>query len=149
MRRDEFPNFLDWWVENEAEYRALSYAEDGNPVPLADLLRSVGNLATIEARIFVADRLEGKKRQRGLKRTIAQQAREVAILGTVRSIQDELGCGERRAMSVFMDRHPNECSDDDTLKTYVRRAKATLSKAFGRELPRKVQKSRNTEPEKT
>lgn len=149
MRRDEFPSFLDWWVENEAEYRALSSAEDGNPVPLADLLRSVGNLATHEARVFVADRLEGKKRRRGLKRTIAQQAKEVAILGAVRSIQDELGCGERRAMSVFLDRHLDECSDEDTLKTYFRRSKATLKEAFGREPPRKVQKSRNTEPERT
>lgn len=148
MRRDEFQSFLDWWAENEAEYRALSYAEDGNPVPLAELIRSVGNLATQEARAFVADRLEGKKKRRGLKRTIAQQAKEVGILGIVRSIQDELGCSEHRAMSVFLDRHPDECSDLDTLKTYVRRAKATLKEAFGREPPSKVQKSANTEPER-
>lgn len=145
MRRDECPSFLDWWVENEAEYRALSDAEDGNPIPLAEMIRSVGHLATLEARTFVADRLEGKKKRRGLKRTIAQQAKEVGILGLVRSIQDELGCSEHRAMNVFLDRHPDACRDLDTLKTYVRRAKETLKDAFGREPPRKVQKSPNPE----
>ena len=148
MRRDEYPSFLDWWVENEAEYRALSEAEDGNPSPLAELIRNLGSLATQEARAFVADRLEGKKKRRGRKREIVQQADELGILGVIRDIQNELGCGEHRAMIVFLERHPNECKSDETLKTYVRRAKASLKEMIGREPPRKVQKSPNTEPER-
>ena len=147
MRRGEYQSFLDWWIENEVEYRALSDAQDGNPFPLAELIRNVGNLATQEARAFVADRLEGKRKRRGLKRTVVQQAKEVGILGIVRGIQEELGCSEHRAMSIFLDRHPDACSDQDALKTYVRRAKATLKEAFGHEPLPVFQKSRNPEPD--
>jgi len=61
MKRDEYPTFIDWWAANEAEYRALSDAQDGNPNTLADLIRSVGTLKTREAREFVADRLKVRK----------------------------------------------------------------------------------------
>ena len=61
MNRHEHPTFTDWWIANEAEYRALSDAQDGNPTTLADLIRSAGTLKTRETREFVADRLEGKK----------------------------------------------------------------------------------------
>ena len=146
MKRHEYPTFLDWCAVNEAEYRALSDAQDGNPVPLADLIRSAGNLEAREARDFVADRLEGKKKQRGSKRTISQQAKEVRILGMIREIQTELECGEYQAIEVFLDRFPAECRNNrDTLKTYIRRAKATLKAAVGREPPPVVQKSRNPE----
>ena len=148
MNRHEYPTFIDWWVANEAEYRALSDAQDGNPTTLADLIRSAGTLKTRETREFVADRLEGKKKQRGRKRTIAQQAKELGILGMVREIKAELECSEYHALGIFLDRYPNECgNNEDTLRTYVRRAKATLKAAVGREPPPVVQKRRNSEPE--
>ena len=31
MNRHEYPTFIDWWVANEAEYCALTDAQDGNP----------------------------------------------------------------------------------------------------------------------
>lgn len=147
MKRHDFQTFIDWWAANETEYRALSDAQDGDPVPLANLIRSVGRLEAWEARQFVADQLEGKKRQKGSKRTIAQQAKEVGILGMVRDIQKELNCSENRALEVFLDRHPDATDNLDTLRTYVRRAKATLKAAFGREPEPLVQKRRISEPE--
>ncbi len=147
MRRDEFSNFLDWWAVNEAEYRALSTAEDGNPFPLANLIRSVGCLETMEARAFVADRLEGKEKPRGRKRTIAQQAKEMGILAIIWDIQRELECTETGAFEVFLDRYPKECGNSlDTLRTYVRRAKATYKTIAGREPNPIFQNSRNSEP---
>lgn len=148
MNRHEYSTFIDWWIANEAEYRALSDAQDGNPTTLANLIRSAGILKTRETREFVADRLEGKKKQRGSKRTIAQQAKEVGILGMVREIQAELECSEYHARGIFLDRYPNECgNNEDTLKTYIRRAKATFKAWVGREPPPVVQKRRNSEPE--
>lgn len=147
MKRDEYPTFIDWWAINETEYRALTDAQDGNPAPLANLVREVGFLATKEAREFVADRLEGKKKTRGSKRTIAQQAKEVGILGRVREIQREFDCGEHSAMTIFMDRYPDVCQNEDTLKTYLRRAKVTFKKAVGREPPPVVLEKRKSEPE--
>lgn len=148
MKRQEFPTFLDWWAVNEAEYRALSDAEDGNPVLLAKLIRSAGRLETREAREFVADRLEGKKKRKGSKRTIGQQARELAIFGMVRDIQKELECSEYHALQVFLDRYPAECAGNlETLRTYIRRAKGALKATFGREPEPLVQKRRISEPE--
>ena len=148
MNRHEYPTFRDWWEANEAEYSALSVAQDGNPTNLADLIRSAGILKTRETREFVADRLEGKKKQRGIKRTIAQLTKELRILGMVREIQAELECSEYHALRIFLDRYPDECgNNEDTLRTYIRRAKATLKAAFGREPPPVVQKRRNSEPE--
>ena len=148
MNRHEYPTFIDWWVANEAEYCALTDAQDGNPNTLADLIRSDGTLKTRETREFVADRLESKKKQRGSKRTVGQQAKELGILGMVREIQLELGCTEYHALGIFLDRYPNECgNNEDTLRTYIRRAKTTLTAAFGRKPPPVVQKRRNSEPE--
>ena len=148
MNRHEYSTFIDWWIANEAEYRALSDAQDGNPTTLANLIRSAGILKTRETREFVADRLEGKKKQRGSKRTIAQQAKEVGILGMIREIQTELECSEYHALGVFLDRYPKECgNNENNLRTYIRRAKATLKAAVGREPPPVVQKRRNSEPE--
>ncbi len=132
MRRDDYPTFLDWWAANEVEYRALIDAQDGEPARLADLVRSAP-LATREAREFVADRLEGKKKQRGRKRTAEQQATEIGILMVIRDIQREQRCSEYRAMIVFLDLHPRECDNLDTLKTHIRRAKESLRQIFGRE----------------
>jgi hypothetical protein len=148
MNRHEYPTFIDWWVANKAEYCALTDAQDGNPNTLADLIRSDGTLKTREAREFVADRLEGKKKQRGNKRTVAQQAKELGILGMIRDIQTELECSEYHALGIFLDRYPNECGNNkDTLRTYIRRAKTTLKAWVGREPPPVVQKRRNSEPE--
>jgi len=148
MKRHDYPTFIDWWEANEAEYRALSDAQDGEPTNLADLIRSAGNLNTRETREYVADQLEGKTKQRGSKRTIAQQVKELKILRLVREIQAELLCSEYRAREVFLDRYPDECNNnEDTLRTYIRRAKATLKAAVGREPPPVVQKRRNSEPE--
>ena len=147
MRRHEFPTFLDWWAVNEAEYNALGYAEDGNPVPLANLIRSGGRLETIEARKFLADMLEGKKKQKGRKRTVAQQAKELGILGIIWDIQREFECSETRALEIFLDRYPKECGNSlDTLRTYVRRAKATYKAIAGREPNPVVQKRGISEP---
>lgn len=147
MKRHECRTFIEWWAINEREYRALIDAEDGNPIPLAKLIKEVGHLATKEAREFLADHLEGKKKKRGVKRTAAQQAKELGILGMVREIQDELGCGEHKAMSIFMDRHPDICENADTLKTYLSRAKSTLKEIFGRKPSPVVRKRPNSEPE--
>jgi hypothetical protein len=147
MKRHEFPTFLDWWAVNEAEYNALSYAEDGNPVPLADLIRSVGRLETGEARDFVADRLEGKPKQKGSKRTVAQQAKEFGILGMIWGIQRELECSEYKALHAFLDRYPDITDDIDTLKTYVRRAKATWKAISGREPPPRFRKGAIQNPD--
>jgi len=146
MKRDEFPTFIDWWAAHETEYRALSDAEDGNPTPLADLIMTVGHLATQEARQFVADRLEGREKPKGSKRTIAQQAKELGILSMIRNIQEELGCSEYHARGIFMNRHPDITNNEDTLKTYIRRAKDTLKEMMGRKPPPVVQKRRNPEP---
>lgn len=151
MKRHEFPTFLDWWSVNEAEYSALSNAQDGNPVPLANLIRSVGRLETREARHFVADRLEGKKKRKGMKRTIAQQAKELGVLSLVRNIQKELECSEYRAREVFLERYPDVFKDkgnggqNEALRTCIRRAKELLKKAFGREYPPLGQKRRNSD----
>ena len=29
MQRDDYPSFIDWWIENQKEYEALADAEDG------------------------------------------------------------------------------------------------------------------------
>jgi hypothetical protein len=147
MKRHEFPTFLDWWAINEAEYNALCYAEDGNPVPLADLMRSVGRLETREARDFVADRLEGKPKQKGIKRTVAQQAKEFGILGMIWEIQRELECSEYKALNVFMDRYADITNDIDTLKTYLRRAKATWKAISRREPPPRLGKGAIQNPD--
>jgi hypothetical protein len=145
MERHEHPTFIDWWSLNITEYEALTTAEDGNPVPLANLIRETGRLATREAREFVADRLEGKKKKQGAKRTVAQQARELGILLVIRDIQKELQCGEPTAMAAFMDRYPNEARSINTLITYLRRAKATLKNAVGREPPPVILETPNSE----
>jgi hypothetical protein len=151
MKRHEFLTFLDWWSVNEAEYSALSDAQDGSPVPLANLIRSVGRLETLEAREFVADRLEGKKQQRGRKRTIEQQAKELGVLSLVRGIQKELECSEYRALEVFLERYPDVFKDkgnggqNEALRTCIRRAKEFLKEAFGREPPPLGQKRRNSD----
>jgi hypothetical protein len=147
MKRHEFPTFLDWWSVNEAEYSALSDAQDGNPGPLACLIRSVGRLETREARDFLADRLEGKEKPKGRKRTIDQQAYELAVLGMIWNIQRELECSEIGALAVFLDRYPKECGNNlDTLRTYVRRAKATYKAIAGREPSPVFQNRRVSEP---
>jgi hypothetical protein len=146
MKRDEFPDFLDWWAVNEAEYRALSDAQDGNPGPLASLIRSTGHLETREARDFVADQLEGKKKPKGRKRTIEQQAYELAVLGMIWDIQRELECSETGALEVFLDRYPKECDNLDSLRTHVRRAKDTYKAIAGRKPRPVVQNRRVSEP---
>jgi hypothetical protein len=147
MKRDQYPTFLDWWFANEEEYRALSDAQDGDPVPLTQLIEAKGHLATIEARLFVVDRIEGIKQKVGSKRTVTQQAKEVAILGMIRNIQKEFSCGEHTARGVFLDRHTDICGNEDTLRTYIRRAKLTLKQAVGREPPPVFQKGPHSEPE--
>ena len=147
MNRDDYPTFLHWYAANQEEYETLSLAKDGNPFPLADFIEAKGFLATNEARTFVASNLKGVKKKSGGKRTVAQQAKEVGILGIVRDIQKELGCGEHTARAVFLDRYPHICQSDETLRTYLRRAKLTLKQAFGREPPPVVQEDGNPEPE--
>lgn len=141
------PAKLNEWMANKEEYDALHIAEDGNPFPLADYLENKGYLATKEARAYVASRVRGEKKRRGGKRTIAQQAKEVGILGILRDIQKELSCGEHTARAIFLDRHPDICENEETLKTYLRRAKKTLKQMFGREPPPVVQERGNSEPE--
>lgn len=147
MNRDDYPTFLHWFLANEEEYRVLHCAQDGDPFPLADFIDQRGRLATKEARAFVASHLKGEKKKRGLKRSQAQQSKEVIILGFVREIQREMDCGEHSARAVFLDRHPDLCSNDETLRTYLRRAKETLEQGFGRKPPPVVRKSANSEPE--
>lgn len=147
MKRNDYPTFLDWWVANNEEYQALSIAEDGNPFPLAEYIEAKGYLATKEARAYVASRVKGEKKSRGGKRTIAKQALEIGILGILRDIQKEFGCGEHTAREVFLERHARICSNEDTLRTHIRRAKMTLEQAFEKKVSPVVQKSGNPEPE--
>ena len=147
MKRDDYPTFIDWYFANEEEYCALSTAQDGNPIPLANLVEATGQLATKEARAFVASALKGEKQKTGSKRTIAQQAKELAILGMIREIQRERNCGEHTAREVFLDRHSDICDNPETLRTYIRRAKGTLKQAFGRKPAPVVQNDKHSEPE--
>ncbi|WP_439117861.1 hypothetical protein [Nereida ignava] len=148
MKRDQYPTFIDWWVANEEEYCALSTAQDGDPGPLAELIKTKGQLATLEARAFVLSLVMGKKDAKaGAKRTITQQSKELNILMLVRDIQKEFDCGEHRARNVFLDRHPDICDNNETLRTYLRRAKETLKQAVGRYPPAVVQKGTHSEPE--
>jgi hypothetical protein len=147
MKRDQYPTLLDWWCANVEEYCALGTAEDGNPMPLAEFIEVKGQLATKEARAFVASRIRGEKNKTGAKRTGTQQAKEVGILGIIRGIQEEFRCGEHTARGVFLDRHSDICKNEETLRTYIRRAKKTLKQAFGREPPPVVQKGTHSEPE--
>ena len=125
-------NFIEWFFLNEEEYSALIDAEDGNPEPLSEIINGRGYLRTVEAREYVSSVLLGKPKRRGAKRTVSQQAKEVFILWEIFAIQRELDCGEHKARLVFLERRPDVCTNEDTLKTYVRRAKETLTKAFGR-----------------
>ena len=147
MKREQYPSFLDWWVVNQEEYEALTRAQDGDPSSLAQIIEAEGQLATREAREFVAARLKGEKLKSGSKRTVVQQAKELGILSLVREIQEELNCGEHTARDIFLERYEDICSNEDTLKTYVRRAKVTLEQMFGRKPPPVVQKGLNSEPE--
>lgn len=147
MNRDNYPTCIDWFFANQEEYNALSDAEDGNPVPLANFIQANGYLATIEARAYVASQIKGEKKKRGAKRTVAQQAKEIGILGLVRDIQQEFNCGEHTARNVFLDRYPDICRNEDTLKTHVNRAKKTLEQIFGRKPGKAVQETENPEPE--
>jgi hypothetical protein len=147
MNRDKYATFIDWFFANQEEYEALSAAEDGNPVPLADFIEANGYLATKEAQAYVASQIKGEKKKRGAKRTVAQQAKEIGIFGLLRDIQREFNCGEHTARNVFLDRHSDICSNEDTLKTHVNRAKNTLEKIFGRKPGKVVQETENPEPE--
>lgn len=137
---------LDWYIANEAEYRALVAAEDGNTAALAEHVEKVGFLATNEARAFIAARLRGEPQKRGQKRTIQQQTKEIIILGLVRDIQHETACSEYAACMIFLERHSDLCADYDALRTCVRRAKATFKKSLRKEPPPVVQNSSNSEP---
>lgn len=145
MKRGQYPTFIDWYFANEEEYRALHIAQDGDPVPLAELIEAKGHLATKEARAFVVSRIKGEKNRVGAKRTIVQQVKEVGILGIIRGIQEEFHCGEHTARGVFLDRHSDICDNEETLKTYIRRAKQILKQAVGREPPPVVQKGTHSE----
>ena len=147
MNRGDYEIFMDWWIANKDEYEALSVAEDGNPYPLANYIEEHGFLATKEARSFVAAHIRGDKKKRGAKRTIEQQAKEIGILGMIRDIQKGMDCGEHTAREVFLDRHPEICSNDDSLRTTIRRAKKSLKEIFGQEITPVLQKSQNSEPE--
>lgn len=133
MTDKPIPPFFEWYFDNEAEYDALIEAEDGNIEKLAAHVEKYGVLWTKEARNFVAARLRGEKQKRGLKRTVKQQAKEVAIFGIIREIQIDRSCSEYRACEIFLELHPE--FNDDTLRTYIRRAKQTLKEAFGRNPP--------------
>lgn len=147
MNRDKFSTFVEWFFANEEEYQALTVAQDGNLFPLAAFIESKGQLSTKEARAFVAAHLRGDKKNTGSKRTIAQQTKELMILDMIREIQTELNCGEHTARNTFLDRHADICDKDETLRTYIRRAKKTWKGIFGREPDAVVQKGRDFEPE--
>jgi len=143
MRRDQFANFIEWWAVNEFEYRALTDAQDGNPEALAKLVKEKGELNTLEARSWVAARLRGEKLPRGLKRTVAQQAKELGLLGMMLDIQREQNCSEYKAREYLLRQFPE--IESETLKTYIRRAKKTFKAISGRDVS-KVQKSSVSEP---
>ena len=69
MQRDNYPSFIDWWIENQEEYEALADAEDGRLEVLSSFVKERGFLATQEARLFVSERILGQKKKRGNKRT--------------------------------------------------------------------------------
>lgn len=145
MKRDVYANNLDWIVANWDEYVALHRAQDGDPTLLAKWIVENGELATKEARQYVSDRLLGKSLKRGAKRTIAQLAKELGILGLIQDIQKEHHCGEPTARKHFLDRYPDICRNEDTLKTFIRRAKETLTEMRSRVSDTAVLKTENSE----
>lgn len=126
MRRNEYKTFLDWFIENEAEYNAVIEAQDGNAFPLAEYLERGKPINTIEAREWIAARLRGDKLQRGAKRTVKQQAMEFGIWGEVLDIQKNLEVSEYKAKIIYLDRHPK--INSETLNSYVFRAKRGRNK---------------------
>jgi ribosomal 50S subunit-associated protein YjgA (DUF615 family) len=57
----------------------------------------------------------------------------------VREIQEKESCSEERAMDILLDSYPD--INRDTLKTYIRRAKQSLTDFFGRKPSPVVQKT--------
>jgi hypothetical protein len=126
------------------ELNALRRAEDGDPSKLAQWVESGKPLQTEVAREFVAKKLRGEtKGRRAPRRTHAQKNLELNYLLAIRDIQRELGCSEYRARNLFLSKHSS--MPEDTLKTYIRRAKQTLSEKLP--VPTEVQKWGNSEPE--
>jgi hypothetical protein len=131
--------------EHDKEYRCLLAAEEGNSEPLAELIEREGCLATPEAREYVAARLRGEKKKRGNKRTLGQIKMELNLLQEIRMIEKDLGCTEYKAIKVYLASHPD--MNEDSLKTYLKRAKESLEKTPGLEqLAIGVQKSGFSEP---
>ena len=128
---DEIPNGLRWYLENQDELGAPVTAADGNPEALAASVEVGRTFTTEGARAIVAARFRGKKKS-GQKRTVAQLTKEVIILGLVRGIQTGLDCGEQSARKVLLERHADLTDNEDTLKTYLRRAKLHLKRSPGR-----------------
>ena len=56
-------DFLDWYVENYEEYKALIKAQDGNPADLANFIEKNGTIRTAETRKFLSDILMGKPKK--------------------------------------------------------------------------------------
>tara|TARA_B110000879_G_scaffold109070_1_gene146364 strand:+ start:164 stop:598 length:435 start_codon:yes stop_codon:yes gene_type:complete len=93
--------FLDWYVENYEEYKALIKAQDGNPADLANFIEKNGNIRTAETRKFLSDILMGKPKKRGLKKTIGQQSKELSIFGIIQDIMKEQGVSKNKAIDIY------------------------------------------------
>jgi len=93
--------FLDWYVENHEEYKALIKAQDGNPADLASFIEKNGNIRTAETRKFLSDILMGKPKKRGLKKSIGQQSKELRIFGIIQDIMKEQGVSKNKAIDIY------------------------------------------------
>ena len=129
--------FLDWFFENLEEFEALHDAEEGNPYPLADFIVKYGALRTVEARGFVSDRLLGKPKKRGQKRTTAQVGKELAIYNEIKRIMRSQGVSKNKAIDIYIE-HYDELGPRETIRDYEKKGekvyleiKASMQKKVG------------------
>ena len=117
--------FLDWYFDNEQEYKALMTAQEGNPTLLSEFITEYGHLRTNEARQFVSDTLMGKPKKRGSKRTIAQQAKELGVHGLILDIMKEHSVKKNRAIDIYAEKYePN--TPRETIRDHEKKGEAIL-----------------------
>ena len=137
MQRDDYPSFIDWWIENQEEYEALADAEDGRLEVLSSFVKERGFLATQEARLFVSERILGQKKKRGNKRTSQNTANDVILLGEIIDLRKKHQCSEYQAIRHYMAKLPEpknhrEITSIETIRSAIKIAKLFFTEHMGR-----------------
>lgn len=130
--------------EHKEELFALDAAEMGNAEHLAVLIQSKGELKTLDARNFVAARLRGEKRKRGLKRTQDSIVRQIMVFQKANELMQEGGLTQSEAIQKLMDDGYVTSFSSETVRSDFTRGKAEfrkLLKAFGLPIGPALQKS--------